>query len=400
MILRGVEIVGDDAGPREIAVSAPTIARIGDRLPGGARVAGPVLDFGTAIVFPGLINSHDHLEFNVYPALRHKQYADYLEWGDDIHRTDWKLISSLQRMPKRDRLRWGALKNLLCGVTTVAHHGARRDDLRSLPLGAVSATSIHSIGGAPRWRWRLNSPFGRPPYVFHVAEGSSWQARREVDALTRWNLFRKPLVGVHAIAMTAEQAARFRAIVWCPVSNEFLYGATADIAALKRSTTILFGTDSTLCADWDLWNHLRRARALRVLDDRELLAAVTRNAAKAWDRGDTGRIAPGHTADLVVARKKVGDPWDAFFAVTPEDVLLVLKDGKVILCDGSVDMIRPRGHGSVIRLGSTEKWVAEDVPDLLARMHHCGIESNLPIAAEPRSRCSGRRGADGSRRLE
>lgn len=383
MIIRGVEIVGDDAGLREIVVSGRTIERIGDGSPGDPSWSGPALDFGTAIAFAGLINSHDHLEFNLYPALGHKRYADYREWGEDIHRSDRAVIASLHRMPKSHRIRWGALKNLLCGVTTVAHHGARRDDLRSLPLGAVSATSIHSVGGAPRWRWSLNAPFGRPPYVFHVAEGTSRGARREVDALLRWNVFRKPLVGVHAIAMSAEQAARFHAVVWCPVSNEFLYGATADIAALKRSTTILFGTDSTLSAEWNLWNHLRRARALRVLDDRELFDAVTRNAAIAWNRRDTGCIVRGHAADLVVARKKARDPWDAFFAANPEDLLLVLKAGQVVLCDRSVDTVRVPQGGSVIRLGSTAKWVAEDVPDILACMRHCGIESNLPIAAEP-----------------
>jgi cytosine/adenosine deaminase-related metal-dependent hydrolase len=347
----------------------------------GSQVAGgPCIDFDDAIAFPGLINSHDHLEFNVYPALGHRHYSDYREWGDDIHRSDRGVIASSQRMPKQHRLRWGALKNLLCGVTTVAHHGARRDDVRSLPIGAVRSTSIHSVR-APLWRWHLIGPPIRPPYVFHVAEGTSPEARREVDALIRWNVFGKALVAVHAIAMNAAQAAHFHAVVWCPVSNEFLYGTTADVASLKQTTTILFGTDSTLSAAWDVWSHLRRARTLHVLDDRELFAAVTRDAALAWGRRDTGHIAPGHTADLVIARKKASDPWDAFFAVTPEDLLLVLKDGQVVLRDPSVAGDRDHAHGSTIELGSTEKWVAEDVPDLLACLRHHGIASNLPIAA-------------------
>jgi cytosine/adenosine deaminase-related metal-dependent hydrolase len=194
-------------------------------------------------------------------------------------------------------------------------------------------------------------------------------------------VFGKAVVAVHAIAMNAAQAAHFHAVVWCPVSNEFLYGTTADVASLKQTTTILFGTDSTLTAAWDIWSHLRRARALRVLGDRELFAAVTLDAALAWGRRDTGRIAPGHTADLVIARKKASDPWDAFFAVTPEDILLVLKDGQVVLRDPSVAGGRDHAHASRIGLGSTEKWVAEDVPDLLACLRRYGIASNLPIAA-------------------
>jgi cytosine/adenosine deaminase-related metal-dependent hydrolase len=385
MILRGVEIVGQGGGRQEIAIAGSTIARVSPCAPRDAPAdrGELALDFEEAIAFPGLTNSHDHLEFNLHPSLGHARYADYREWGNDIHRRDAAVIASLQRVPKAVRLRWGALKNLLCGVTTVAHHGARGDDLRPLPVRAAPGTAIHSVGAAPRWRLRLNAPFGQAPWVVHVGEGTSAGAHREIDALLRWNLLRKPLVGVHAIAMRPAQAPRFRAVVWCPVSNEFLYGATADVSALKRSTTILFGTDSTLTADWNVWNHLRRARALGPLDDRELFAALTRAAAVVWGRPDDGRLAAGTTADVVIARRKAQDPWDAFFAVDPEDILLVLRDGAPILCDASVEGVRIDGPWSSLRLGAATKRVAEDVPDLLARLRRYAAAPNLPIAVAP-----------------
>ena len=43
--------------------------------------------FGEAILFPGLINSHDHLDFNLFPALRNRIYNSYTEWGKDIQET-------------------------------------------------------------------------------------------------------------------------------------------------------------------------------------------------------------------------------------------------------------------------------------------------------------------------
>jgi cytosine/adenosine deaminase-related metal-dependent hydrolase len=361
-------------------VSGPRITRVGDASRGPSH-DGLRLDFEEAIAFPGLINSHDHLEFDVYPALGHKVYRDHREWGDDIQRRDRDVISSLQRVPKSLRLRWGALKNLICGVTAVAHHGDLRDDLRALPIATLAGTSIHSVH-APRWRWRLNAPLGDSPYVFHVGEGTTSGARREIDELIRWNLFRKPLIGVHAIAMTSAQAHAFQAIVWCPLSNEFLYGATADVLALKGSTTVLFGTDSTLSADWNIWTHLRRARDLHVLDDRELFSAVTRTAAIAWGRPHMGRVAPGSAADLVVARQRTPDPWDAFFAVNPEDILLVLREGAVVLCDTSLDGITMSPPSSVVRIGVSTKRVATDAVRLLACMRDYGARSNLPIVAE------------------
>jgi hypothetical protein len=93
----------------------------------------------------------------------------------------------------------------------------------------------------------------------------------------------------------------------------------------------------------------------------------------------TGRIAPGRTADLVVARKKAPNPWDAFFAVDPEDILLVLRRGAVVMCDASVDGFAISGPWSVVRLGTTEKRVAEDVPGLVAGIRECGVETNIPI---------------------
>jgi cytosine/adenosine deaminase-related metal-dependent hydrolase len=37
--------------------------------------------FENALVFPGLINSHDHLDFNLFPRLGNGIYENYLEWG-------------------------------------------------------------------------------------------------------------------------------------------------------------------------------------------------------------------------------------------------------------------------------------------------------------------------------
>jgi SAM-dependent methyltransferase len=382
MILRGVTLVGEAGGARDLVVSGHTLAGVEERA-AVSTARGPVFDCAGAIAFPGLTNSHDHLEFNLYPALGHRHYADYAEWGADIHHHDAAAIARIERVPRNLRLRWGALKNVLCGVTAVAHHGPARDDLSRLPIGCIRTTSIHSLRGAPRWRWRLNAPVGGSPVVVHIGEGTSRAAAQEIDELLRWNLLRRSLVAVHAIGMLPDQARRFRAVVWCPISNEFLYGTTPDVARWKEDTIVLFGTDSTVSADWNLWSHLRRARALGYLDDRELFDALTRSAATAWRRHGTGALAPGLRANLVVARRMAGDPWDAFFALDPEDILLVLKDGVPVLQDtsfGPASAMPPRS--SVLCLGASKKWVAEDVPALLTGLRTFGVEPNLPIGAE------------------
>jgi cytosine/adenosine deaminase-related metal-dependent hydrolase len=379
MILRGATVVGGDARPVDINVSNGVIAGV------VACALGDAVALRDTIVFPGLFNSHDHLDFDLYPAIGYGRYRDYLEWSHDIHRRDTGLIAAIESVPRAARVRWGALKNLLGGVTAVAHHGESVDaaDLGSLAL--LPGASIHSVRLGGRWRWRLNAPINRAPYVVHVGEGTTEEMRREVDELARWNLLRRDLIAVHAIAMAPEQASRFRAIVWCPVSNEHLYGATATIQSLKRSTTVVLGTDSTLTADWNIWNHLRRARSIGALTDDELFAAVTSRAAGLWGRPNAGRVAPGGAADLVFARRKHDDPWDAFFAVDPEDILLVLRTGAPLLVDRSIEDLGIPGASWTVRVGNgdraREKRVAIDVPALIATLSACNVAPNIDLAA-------------------
>src|SRR5580704_3254405 len=98
MIIRGVEAIGEPPGVQEIVVSGTTLARVGSGAGQKASDEGPVLEFEQAIAFPGLTNSHDHLEFNLYPLLGHRRYRDYLEWGMDIHRQDEARIATIQRV--------------------------------------------------------------------------------------------------------------------------------------------------------------------------------------------------------------------------------------------------------------------------------------------------------------
>src|ERR1700690_697652 len=81
------------------------------------------IKFHDAIIFPGLINSHDHLDFNLFPQLGNRIYNNYIEWGEDIHLQNKKAIDSILKIPQELRIQWGIYKNLLNGITTVVNHG-------------------------------------------------------------------------------------------------------------------------------------------------------------------------------------------------------------------------------------------------------------------------------------
>src|SRR5690242_9639325 len=81
------------------------------------------IEFENAIAFPGLINSHDHLDFNLFPKLGNRIYNNYSEWGKDIHVQNKETIDAVLKIPLPLRTQWGLYKNLLNGITTVVNHG-------------------------------------------------------------------------------------------------------------------------------------------------------------------------------------------------------------------------------------------------------------------------------------
>jgi len=276
---------------------------------------------GDVIVFPGLVNSHDHLEFNCYAPTGMPPYADFVGWARDVQAAR-EVLASVEAIPLALRRRFGLLKNLLWGVTAVADHGggaAEADD----PVRVLTPyKDLHSPEFG-RWRSWLG---GSSPVVMHLAEGITPASRRRALRYLRWNLLRRPVAGVHGVALRGRDFAKLSALIWCPASNHFLFGRTADAVEAARRTTLLFGTDSTLSAPGTLWDHLRQAR--ETLEDSQLLAALTGAAERFWHL-------PARR-DFVVARRRRPDPWDAFFALTPDDILLVFKDGKPVLADRSL----------------------------------------------------------------
>lgn len=367
----------------DLRVEGDRIVRIMDA---GDSVAGHGLSFDGALVIPGLINSHDHLDFDLFPAFKSRTYGSYKEWGSDIHERYGDAIAAILRVPRELRLRWGLYKNLLGGVTSVVHHGARLEIPEDLISVLQEAKSLHSVSGEKGWRRKLLFPFPQAwPLVMHIGEGTTPDCSREIDVLLSWNIFKRPLIGVHAIAMNAQQAAGFRALVWCPDSNYFLYGKTADVRLLQDRTGFVFGTDSSLTASWNIWQQLRLARESNMVEDRVLWEMVTTGPARLWGLEDRGTIAEGYAADLVIAERPGETPgWDTVFGVDPGRILLVLHRGNVRLFDASLrgqlsPFVYPAGNFYPIVLAGRVKYVRGDLPGLMQEIRRYHPDVSFPV---------------------
>ncbi len=385
MILKNLNIVGEANGTKDIKVEEGIITNIRDSGHPDYSNDKMEINFNDSIIFPGLINSHDHLEFNLYPQLGHNVYQDYVEWGSDIHFRDKEIIRSIESIPSGLRIRYGIIKNLLCGVTSVAHHGAASGIPDDSPISIIKdLTSVHSVRIGGKWKLKLNWIKNLEPYVIHIGEGLNLESHEEINELIRWNLFKRRMIGIHGITMTGKQSENFDALVWCPVSNLFLFNKTADILNLKRNTKILFGTDSTLTAGWNIWEHIRKARELGLMNDEELFSSVSNKAAEIWDLEGYGIISKYKRADLVISKKKHANSLESFFRNDPEDILLILKNGKLILYDESIKeqillQMKQLRDFVEVNLNGKMKFVKYPVMSIISELNEYGHSLSIPV---------------------
>lgn len=332
-----------------------------------------IIELSGATVFPGFINSHDHLDFNCYPQLGNGAYKNYTEWGHDIHAKYAEEIAAVKKTPESLRVQWGLYKNLLNGFTTVIHHGQKlyiSDDLVNV---FQDCHSLHSVAFEKNWKQRLNNLFSfRKPYVIHAGEGTDERAEKEIDQLVQSNYLRKKLVAVHGVAMKEEQAASFKGLVWCPASNYFLLGKTAAIDRLKAKTTIVLGTDSTLTADWNLKKHITDAMHSGLVTEKELVQMLTTSPASLWGLHHKGIVAAGMDADLtILGGNKLVDSV----------LLLVIKQGEVVVVNEKLkqrEQVVNQKKTSRIKLGTETLQVKGDLQKLVK-----DIQSYYPLAHIP-----------------
>jgi cytosine/adenosine deaminase-related metal-dependent hydrolase len=299
-----------------------------------------VIDGQGGLLIPGLINAHDHLELNTFKRLKYRdRYTHSLDWIEDIEArfdSDAALTGPRQQ-PLPDRLLVSALKNLLSGVTTVCHHNPLHSSLRSgYPIRVVKGCGFcHSLfrGDNPAASYRQTNP--NHPWIIHLAEGIDARAEAEFDRLNILNLVRPNTILVHGVGLTAKQRRALigqgGGLIWCPGSNCFLFGQTAQVQELAEAGKLALGSDSRLSGEFDLLEELRLAYQTNQLTPPQLFEAVTLNPARLLrlQQAGRGQICLGGEADLVLLPPPTStDPFSALFNLKRSRLELVMVAGK------------------------------------------------------------------------
>lgn len=307
-----------------------------------------VIDGQGGLMIPGLINAHDHLELNTFKRLKYREhYTHSRQWIEDIEArfdTDPDLIEP-RRQPLNDRLLVSALKNLLSGVTTVCHHNPLHPGLlRNYPIRVVKGYNFcHSLFRGDDVLSSYRRSESKYPWIIHLAEGIDAEAEAEFEQLDRLGAVQGNTVLVHGVGLTAKQRHALiehgGGLVWCPGSNLFMFGQTAQVTELAQAGKLALGSDSRLSGEFDLLAELQMAHRTGQLSPQQLFETVTIGAARLLRLREAGlgQIMVGGTADVVLLPAlDLADPFEFLGHLDRSQLHLVLLAGKPLV--GSPEM--------------------------------------------------------------
>lgn len=338
-----------------------------------------IVDLNGDLIAPGLINAHDHLEFNCFKRLKWREkYRNAAEWIADFQprfEADPDLLEPLA-IPAADRLWIGGLKNLLSGVTTVCHHNPWHRALdNGFPVRVVK-NFCHSHSLLIDGDKVANSYRRTPqdwPWIIHLAEGIDEAAAAELPRLHELGCLHANTVLVHGVGLTTADQARVidsgGALIWCPSSNQFLFGATAHVTGFAAAHRVALGSDSRLSGERDLLAELKIAHETKQVDAKTLFQMITSDAANILRLPQAGRIAAGLPADLAIFPARGDDPFNAIIAAKRADLRLVMIAGRPQI--GDLDMAPVFAAAKVatvrVRVDGVEKLMAAGIALRLKR---------------------------------
>lgn len=320
------------------------------------------------MIYPGLIDLHNHPYYDLdalwtpqraTPYTSRGQWREEAQFQEDIQ-DPWSSSMLSWEYAEEAALKYVEMKALVGGVTTLQGLGLNSPPREGWLVRHVEQEQRNGMPVAADYVFLPEVP---DPYalfrqtmakgttvIYHLAEGSDPALRSDFEALDQQGCLGPRFIGIHATALSAEQFQRWGArggtLVWSPLSNLWLYGQTADVAAARQAgVRICLGPDWSVSGSKnllgelkvaDLWNqhHLNG-----LFTDLELCQMVTSNAADALGLADyIGRIRPGLSADLVVLAPRRADPYRNLIESTEADVLLVVADGRA--CYGTPELVR------------------------------------------------------------
>lgn len=312
-----------------------------------------------ALIFPGLIDLHNHLAYDVLPLWKVPKRFQRREQWSGIPEYTAKITKPMQAIGKLANVlpaicRYVECKALAGGATTsqgimlVNQSGIRKffkgvlrnvelPDVDALPAASARIADADADDVEKFWKTLQKE---KSCYLLHMSEGIDDKARQHFTALQRNDSWAVSgvLAGIHCAALKKADfkvlADRFASMVWSPFSNLLLYGDTANVTAAKEvGLRIALGPDWSPSGSKNMLGELKVARLYSqahggVFSDEDLVAMATVQAAGVlkWD-GEVGTLEAGKLADLLVVKGAATTPYKALIEARESDIKLVVVGG-------------------------------------------------------------------------
>ena len=360
----------------------------GDPLPAGISASDVVTVKTSGWIFPGLIDAHNHVSYNVLPLYEvPKKYSNRYQWTSPksykLHVNTPKTLLTDSKFfnVEAEVVKYGEVKAIVGGVTSIQGSPdlmATRLLVRNIENQNFGQDKIQQRGLAiteKRWQDTVQAGLLQQmkdgnvdAWLVHLGEGIDASSRDEFNVLKSLNLLRDESVAIHATAFTAtefqEMSQAGTKIVWSPTSNLLLYGATTDVeTAIGKGVVVCLGSDWSPSGMKNVLGELKMAHEIDTrklggnLSSEALVRMVTVNPAFALGL-DTkiGSLRPGLYADIAVYRKRPSvDAYTSLVLSTERDVALVLIGGEPLYGEKALlEKLKP-GDFEVLDAGGVEK---------------------------------------------
>ena len=365
--LRGAVVTPDTVIEHgTVLISGGKIQAVGAGIP---IPAGATVIEGDNVIYPGLIDLHNHLTWNFLPRwnagrLFHTRYEWQAipEYGIALTTPHTKIMDEGLDCQAEQ---YAEVKAIVGGATSVTgslHSKCSEGLARNLDY----SSGLYPPGTPEKLRYEvfpleLDEPttaaitaaldnHSLTAFLIHAAEGrpGDANAERELRMLRARGFLRPGVSLIHGVGLNAadleELARNHVGLIWSPRSEFTLYGGTADVAAAKRA-----GIKIALAPDWSpsgsdgllqelkyasTWNDGQYPRPFTAAELVQM--ATTIPAQLAGLSAKIGSIKPGYAADLLLVRRTEKDPYQSLLNASPADVRLVLIGGSPVYGDEDI----------------------------------------------------------------
>ncbi|MCB1302946.1 MAG: amidohydrolase family protein [Leptospiraceae bacterium] len=331
-------------------------------------------------VLPALINGHDSLLASYLPFQGKAPHMNWLSWDNEVKSSPE--FQDRMLLDVEDLYKIGAYRNAMNGCSLVVDHipaFVRQPFAKSLPVDLLEDYGIaHSVGSyALQWGDGVSKEYQRArkaglPFIIHIAEGWDPESRRSLALLEEFGALGPETVLVHGLSLSDDDLDKIAeagaTVVWCPVSNRFLYDTTLEVERLlARKIPFCLGTDTSMAGGAGMTDNIRRAAELLGKNRSLLPEIVLENPIKMFRLKNRGPLRPGNAADVMVVQSRSKDVEEILTELSPEKVFLVIRGGIPVFGEDSLEPVFR--HFGVkfdrIQVGNSRKLIVEGISGLI-----------------------------------